>query len=47
MPMWAGGALIGFAASLSDAIVTKAYIPSLVVGTLGGANNDYLASVFV
>jgi hypothetical protein len=31
------GALIGFLVSLPDAILTRAYIPILVVGAVGGA----------
>ncbi|MCU1246642.1 MAG: hypothetical protein JWN02_2552 [Acidobacteria bacterium] len=33
---WLGGALVGFLISLPDAIITKAYVPVLVIGTLGG-----------
>lgn len=47
MPMWAAGALIGFLASLSDAIVTKAYTPILIVGTVGGALIGFLTTQFV
>lgn len=47
LPLWVGGALIGFLASLSDAIVTRAYAPILVVGTLGGAVIGYLADVII
>jgi hypothetical protein len=38
------GALIGFLISLPDAVVTKAYVPILVVGVIGGAIIGYLAS---
>ncbi len=37
VPGWAAGALAGFLISLSDAIVTRAYAPILIFGTLGGA----------
>jgi hypothetical protein len=39
MPLapWLGGALVGFLISLPDAVITKAYVPILVIGTLGGA----------
>jgi len=36
-PGWLVGAGVGLLVSLSDAIVTKAYFPILVAGTLGGA----------
>ena len=35
-PGWAIGLLFGLLLSLPDAIVTKAYVPILVVGTVGG-----------
>lgn len=34
---WLVGALVGCVLSLSDAIVTRAYAPILVIGTAGGA----------
>ena len=34
---WLTGVLFGFLLSLPDAIITKAYAPILVLGTLGGA----------
>jgi hypothetical protein len=37
LPPVAGGALIGFLVSLPDAIITKAYAPILVMGTVFGA----------
>jgi hypothetical protein len=37
LPAWAGGALIGFLVSLPDAIITKAYAPILILGTVFGA----------
>ena len=35
-PGWAIGLLFGFLLSLPDAIITKAYVPILFVGSLGG-----------
>ncbi len=37
LPALAGGALIGFLVSLPDAIITKAYAPILILGTVFGA----------
>lgn len=37
LPGWAVGAAVGLLISLSDAIVTRAYAPILVFGTVGGA----------
>ena len=37
------GALVGLLISLPDAIVTKAYVPILAVGILGGAVIGYIA----
>ena len=37
LPGWATGALIGLLLSLPDAIITKAYVPILVFGVVGGA----------
>ncbi|MCB1517804.1 MAG: hypothetical protein KDJ19_09345 [Hyphomicrobiaceae bacterium] len=36
LPMWASGLFIGLLISISDAIVTKAYAPILIMGTFGG-----------
>jgi small basic protein len=41
------GAVVGLLISLPSAIVTKAYIPVLVVGTAGGAIIGWLAAKFV
>jgi hypothetical protein len=46
MPMPLCGALIGLLISLSDAIVTKAYAPMLIVGTIGGGVIGYLSVAF-
>jgi len=45
IPMPATGALVGFLISLPDAIVTKAYAPILIVGTVGGALVGWIASL--
>lgn len=37
LPMWGIGALVGFIISVSNAIVTGAYTPIIVIGTVGGA----------
>jgi hypothetical protein len=36
MPGWAAGLLIGVLLSLPDAIITKAYVPIIVLGAVGG-----------
>jgi len=36
LPSWAQGLLFGLLLSLPDAIITKAYAPILVLGTVGG-----------
>lgn len=36
LPSWASGLLFGLLLSLPDAIITKAYAPILIMGTLGG-----------
>ena len=45
VPAPATGALVGFLISLPDAIVTKAYVPILVVGTVGGAAVAWVAGL--
>jgi hypothetical protein len=35
-PAWISGLLFGLLLSLADAIITKSYIPLLVLGALGG-----------
>lgn len=42
-PGAATGALVGALVSLPDALVTKAYVPIMLVGTLGGATIGWLA----
>ncbi|HEY0003461.1 MAG TPA: hypothetical protein VGB17_01530 [Pyrinomonadaceae bacterium] len=36
LPGWASGLIFGLLLSLPDAIITKAYAPILIMGTLGG-----------
>lgn len=36
LPAWMSGFLLGLLLSLADAIITKSYIPLLVLGALGG-----------
>jgi hypothetical protein len=36
LPTWLSGLLFGLLLSLPDAIITKAWIPILTIGTLGG-----------
>ncbi len=36
MPSWMQGALIGLLISLPDAIITKAYVPIVSIGLVGG-----------
>ena len=44
IPGFVKGALVGALISLPDAIVTKAYIPILAVGLVGGAIIGYLVT---
>lgn len=37
LPSWAQGLVFGLLLSLPDAIITKAYVPILVMGAVGGA----------
>ena len=37
MPGWANGLVFGLLLSLADAMITKVYVPILVLGALGGA----------
>jgi hypothetical protein len=43
VPAAVGGAIVGALVSLPDAIITKAYVPVLVIGTMGGALIGYLS----
>jgi hypothetical protein len=36
LPDWANGLIFGLLLSLPDAIITKAYAPILIIGTIGG-----------
>ena len=36
LPPWAIGALVGLLVSIPDAIITKAYVPILATGLIGG-----------
>ena len=36
LPPWAIGALVGLLVSIPDAIVTRAYVPILATGVIGG-----------
>jgi hypothetical protein len=36
LPMWASGLLFGLLLSLPDAIITKAWVPILTIGAVGG-----------
>lgn len=47
LPPVATGVVVGLLISLPDAVVTKAYVPILVVGTLGGALIGWLSGRFV
>jgi hypothetical protein len=46
VPAAVAGAIVGLLISLPDAIVTKAYVPILVVGTAGGALIGWVAGLF-
>src|SRR5215831_11502331 len=35
-PMWCSGLIFGLLLSLPSAIITKAFVPIMVIGTLGG-----------
>ena len=37
LPAWARGFLVGLLISIPDAIITKAYVPILATGVVGGA----------
>ena len=45
-PGWILGAAVGLLVSIPDAIVTKAYAPILIMGTLGGAAIGYVVQRF-
>ncbi len=39
---WVGGLVLGLGLSLPEAVITKAYVPILVLGTIGGGIIGYL-----
>lgn len=47
VPGWVRGALVGLLISVPDAIVTKAYVPILASGVIGGAIIGALSGRFV
>ena len=46
LPGWGCGLVAGFLISLPDALVTKAYAPILIIGSIGGALVGFLAARF-
>ncbi len=42
-PFWVRGAVVGLLVSLPSAVVTKVYVPIVVVGVLGGAICGFIA----
>jgi len=46
-PMIVTGVVVALLVSLPDAVITKAYVPILVVGVIGGAIIGWLAGRFV
>ena len=45
-PGWRSGLLIGVLLSLADAIITKAYVPILVLGAVGGTLIGWIVQRF-
>jgi hypothetical protein len=45
-PAWAVGVVVGILLSAADAIITKAYVPILVIGAIGGAAIGWLVERF-
>jgi hypothetical protein len=43
---WATGLVVGILLSLPDAIITKAYVPIMVIGTIGGALIGWIVGRF-
>jgi hypothetical protein len=43
---WATGLMLGILLSLPDAIITKAYVPILVIGAVGGAVIGWVVARF-
>jgi hypothetical protein len=46
LPMAATGALVALLVSLPDAVITKSYVPILIVGIIGGTLIGWLAAKF-
>ena len=46
LPMALTGALVGLLISLPDAVITKAYVPIITVGVVGGAILGWVAGRF-
>ncbi|CAG0931186.1 hypothetical protein TFLX_02030 [Thermoflexales bacterium] len=46
LPTWASGLLFGLLLSLPDAIITKAWIPLLVLGAIGGGVCGFVIEAF-
>ena len=46
LPHWGVGLAVGVLLSASDAVITKAYAPILVLGALGGAAIGWVAGRF-
>lgn len=47
LPSYVTGALVGLLVSLPDAVITKAYVPVIGVGVLGGLLLGWLAGRYV
>ncbi|MDH4139934.1 MAG: hypothetical protein OEV43_05120 [Coriobacteriia bacterium] len=47
LPVWVIGMLVGLLLSLSDAIITKAYVPIIGIGVAGGGVIGWLAGMLV
>lgn len=46
VPAWAVGAIVGLLISLPDAVITKAYVPILATGLVGGLVIGWAAGRF-
>ena len=46
LPPWVIGLVVGVLLSTADAVITKAYVPILVLGALGGALIGWLVGRF-
>ena len=46
MPTWLIGAIVGLLISLPDAVITKAYVPIIATGIVGGAIIGWAAGRF-